>query len=199
SAWIVVQSAALAHKLQRSLYRAWLEWRAFARASLEAASIARIWAVVESVALAHRLQRLLYRAWVEWRVFARSVFNMASAESSRAAKRTRIFARGAWRYAVAGSSLAWAKTSGLARTSLDGIAFAAAKTARLFDECVVLSPEPIQPAQAPMPLRAINGHCTALMCVEPWRARLPALRESLDATPGLSWRLPPRPEAQPPA
>jgi hypothetical protein len=62
----------------------------------------------------------------------------------------------------------------------------------------VPSLEPTQPAQAPMPQPAINGHCTALMCVEPWRARLPALRESL-AIPGLSWRLPPRPEAQPPA
>jgi hypothetical protein len=196
SAWITVQSVALAHKLQRLLYRAWLEWRVFARAALKAASIAGIWTVVESVALAHKLQRLLHRAWVEWRVFARSAFNVASAESTRAAKRSRIFARVAQKSAIAGSSWTWAKTGSLARASLDGIAFAAAKTERLFDKHVVLSPEAIEPAQQTQ--AAMNGHCTALICIEPWRAKLPALRESL-AIPGLSWRLPPRPEAQPPA
>jgi hypothetical protein len=198
SAWIAVQSVALAHKLQRLLYRAWLEWRVFARASLKAASIAGIWAVVESAALAHKLQRLLYRAWVEWRVFARSAFNMASAESLQAAKRSRIFVRGAWRYAVAGSSSAWTKTGSVARASLNGIVFAAAKTERLFDKRIVPSPKPMQPGQATTAKTAINGQCTALVCIEPWRARLPALRESL-AIPPLSWRLPPPPEAQPPA
>src|SRR5262249_52893386 len=141
------------------------------------------------------LQRLLYRAWVEWRVFARSAFNMASAESSRAAKRSRIFARGAWRYAVAASSSGWTKIGSLARASLNGIAFAAAKTERLFDKRIVPSPKPMQLGQAAT--AAINGRCTALVCIEPWRARLPALRENL-AIPGLSWRLPSRQEARPP-
>ena len=191
-------SIALAYKLQRLLYRAWLEWRVFARASLKAASIAGIWTVVKSAALAHKLQRLLYRAWVEWRVFARSAFNMASAESSRAAKRSRIFAHGAWRYAVAASSSGWTKTGSLARASLNGIAFAAAKTERLFDKRIVPSHKPMQLEQAATAKAAINGRCTALVCFEPWRARLPALRENL-AIPGLSWRLPPRQEARPPA
>jgi len=198
SAWIAVQSVALAHKLQRLLYRAWLEWRVFARASLKAASIAGIWTVVKSAALAHKLQRLLYRAWVEWRVFTRSAFNMASAESSRAAKRSRIFARGAWRYAVTASSSGWTKTGSLARASLNGIAFAVAKTERLFDKRIVPSHKPMQLEQAATAKAAINGRCTALVCFEPWRARLPALRENL-TMPGLSWRLPPRQEARPPA
>ena len=191
-------SIALAYKLQRLLYRAWLEWRVFARASLKAASIAGIWTVVKSAALAHKLQRLLYRAWVEWRVFARSAFNMASAESSRAAKRSRIFAHGAWRYAVAASSSGWTKTGSLARASLNGIAFAVAKTERLFDKRIVPSHKPMQLEQAATAKAAINGRCTALVCFEPWRARLPALRQNL-AMPGLSWRLPPRQEARPPA
>jgi hypothetical protein len=213
------------------LYRAWLEWRVFARAALKAASIAWAWTAAQSAAVAHKLQRLLFRAWLEWRVFARGAFNLASVESSRAAKRSRILARAARKSAVAGSSRAWAKTgslaqasldglvfvgtkterlfdkrpastqanwawarpSSLARASLDGLIFLGAKTERLFDKRVILPAEPVESAQV-----AINGHCTALVCIEPWRAKLPVLRESL-AIPGLSWQLPPRPEARPPA
>jgi len=196
-AWTAAKSAALAHLLQRLLYRGWLQTVVYARASSKATSIASVWIAVQAVALAHKLQRLLYRAWLEWRVFARSAFNMASAESSRAAKRSRIFARGAWRYAVAASSSGWTKTGSLARASLNGIAFAAAKTERLFDKRIVPSPKPMQLGQAPSAKAAINGRCTALVCIEPWRARLPALRENL-AISGLSWRLPPRQEARPP-
>jgi hypothetical protein len=68
----------------------------------------------------------------------------------------------------------------------------------LFDKRIVPSPKPMPPGQAATAKTAINVQCTALVCIEPWRAKLPALRESL-AIPGLSWRLPPPPEAQPPA
>jgi hypothetical protein len=88
---------------------------------------------------------------------------------------------------------AWAKPSTLARASLDGLVFLGAKTERLFDKQVALTTEP---AKAMLP--TINGHCTALVCVEPWRAKLPAVRESL-AIPGFSWQLRPRSEARPPA
>jgi hypothetical protein len=77
------------------LYRAWLEWGVFARASLRAASVASAWAAVQSATLAHKLRRLLYRTWLEWRIFTRSAFKAASAESARAAKRSRTFARAA--------------------------------------------------------------------------------------------------------
>jgi hypothetical protein len=193
SAWTAAQSAVLAHKLQRLLYRAWLEWRVFARAALKAASMAWAWTAAQSALLAHKLQRLLYRAWLEWRVFVRSALEVASDQSSRAAKRSRVYGRAAKKSAVAGSSWAWTQTGSFAHASAGGLAFIVAKTERLFDKRVVPSPESAQSVQT-----AINGHCTALVCIEPWRAKLPALRESL-AIPGLSWRLSPRPEAQSPA
>jgi hypothetical protein len=174
------------------LYRAWLEWRVFARAALEAGSIAWAWTPAQSASAAHKLRRLLYRAWLEWHLFSRAGLEAASAGSTRAAKRSRIFARAARRSALAGSSWAWAKTGSLAQASLDGLAFVGAKSQRLFDKRVVSATEPTESAPA------INGQCTALVCIEPWRAKLPALRESL-VTPDLSWQLPPPPEARPPA
>jgi hypothetical protein len=192
-AWIAVQSAALAHTLGRLLYRGWLQARILARASLKAASTASAWTAAQSAVLAHKLSRLLYRAWLEWRLFSRAGLEAASAGSTRAAKRSRIFARAARRSALAGSSSAWEKTGSLAQASLDGLAFVSAKSQRLFDKRVVSATEP---TESPQP--AINGQCTALVCIEPWRAKLPALRESR-VTPDLSWQLPPPPEARPPA
>jgi hypothetical protein len=215
-AWIGVQSVALAHALQRLLYRAWLKGRILARASLKAASIAFAWITakscdaarasltaasiavawiaVQSAGWAHSVQRLLYRAWLEWRIFARAALKAVSAGSSRAAKRSRVFARTTQRSAIAGSSWLWARTGSLAQALLDGLVFVGAKSQRLFDKRVVSSIETTQPAQTP-----ITSQCTALVCIEPWRARLPAIRQLNGAMPGLSWQLPSRSAARPPA
>jgi hypothetical protein len=181
------------------LYRAWLQVRIFARASRKAAAVAFAWIAVQSAALAHSGQRLLNRAWLEWRIFARASLNAASAGSTRAAAKSRVYARVAQRSAIAGASWLWASTGSLARASLDGLVFVGAKTQRLFDKRIVPSVESAQPAEASMTQAAIISQCRALVCIEPWRARLPAIRQLNGATPGLSWQLPPRSAARPPA
>jgi hypothetical protein len=192
SAWAAVQSATLAHKLRRLLYRTWLEWRIFARSAFKAASAESAPAAKRSriFARAGRKSGVAGSSWAWQRTGALAQASLdglafVGAKSQRLFDRRPVSTQPTW---------AWARSSSLACASLDGLAFAGAKSQRLFDKRVVSPTEPMQRVEA-----AIITQCTALICIEPWRARLPAIRDLPGAKPGFSWQLPPRPEARPPA
>ena len=192
SAWAAVQSATLAHKLRRLLYRTWLEWRIFTRSAFKAASAESARAAKRSRTFA-RAARKSAAAGSSWAWQRTGALAQASLDGLAfvGAKSQRLFDR---RPVSTQPTWAWARSSSLARASLDGLAFAGAKSQRLFDKRVVSPTEPMQRAGA-----AIITQCTALICIEPWRARLPAIRDLTGAKPGFSWQLPPQPEARPPA
>jgi hypothetical protein len=155
-----------------SIAFAWItaKSRDAARASLTAASIAVAWIAVQSEAFAHTLERSASRAWLKARILARVSLRAASVGSSRVAVTYRAYALAVQRSATAGLSRAWATTSSLARASLEagseGFTFVAAKSRRLFEK------RSTSPAHQALVIR----QCTALACIEPLRARLPAIR-----------------------
>jgi hypothetical protein len=183
AAWIAVQSRALALTLRRWLSAAYswtlVEARVLARASLRAASISASWIAVTSRALALTLRQWLSAGFAWVRV------------------ETRILARGFLR--AASVSFAWIalKASALSATLSEqakrGATHSALTTRRLLQNLISngesvrrrirawgsrssaapaasgLGPEPqTHEASAAKP-------STALVCVEPWRAKLPVV------------------------
>jgi hypothetical protein len=192
SARAAAQAASLAHKLGRLLNRTWLEWRIFARRALEAASAGSSRAAKGSRIFAHagRKSAVAGSSWAWQQAVALAQASLdglafVGARGQRLFDRRPVSTQPTW---------AWARLSGPARASLDGLAFVGAKSQRLFDRRVVSPTETMQRAEA-----SIITQCTALICIEPWRARLPAIRGPTGAKPGFTWQLPPPPEARPPA
>jgi hypothetical protein len=192
SAWGAAQAATLAHKLRRLLYRTWLEWCIFARTALEAASAGSLKAAKRSRIFAQAGRKSVIAgsswAWQQTVALAQASLDglaLVGAQSQRLFDRRPVSTQPTW---------TWTSPSRLARASLDGLAFVGAKSQRLFDRRVVSPTKTMQRAEA-----ANITQCTALICIEPWRARLPAVRDLTGAKTGFSWRLPPPPEARPPA
>jgi hypothetical protein len=182
-AWLAMQSRALAITLQRWVSVAWTWTRInaaiLARASLKHASIASSWIAATSLALAIVLWRWLIRTWnrtrVQTRILSRASLKGAQSASlwigatSRAANGTlkrNLSAGAAWTGATAGAS---ARISVAAASA--GYSWAALNMRAMSHGMRRTKP------QADTDHRGlVVRRCTALVCLEPRRARLPAIR-----------------------